>query len=94
MPTTGQVPSRSYAPFPDSPPPGAQGHYTRWSLALFTRPTNSVILRALTEESSIIAEAVSKATDTSLFSGNSTSRDWFARRIKYQRANNQKVQYL
>lgn len=72
------------------PPPGAQGHYTRWSLALFTRPTNSVILRALTEESPIIAEAVSKATDTSLFSGNSTSRDWFARRIKYQRANNQK----
>jgi len=72
------------------PPPGAQAKYVRWSLAFFTRPGNSVVLRALEEDSVMIAEAVSKASDTNVFHGNSTSNEWFARRIKNQRSKNQK----
>ncbi|CCM02605.1 uncharacterized protein FIBRA_04708 [Fibroporia radiculosa] len=73
------------------PPPGAQGHFERWSLAFFTRPGESVVLRALEEKSSIVAEAVASADDTTLFHSNSTSKEWFARRIKNQRTKNQKA---
>ncbi|KAE9406691.1 Clavaminate synthase-like protein [Gymnopus androsaceus JB14] len=45
------------------PPPGAQASFERWSQVFFTRPENSVVLRSLSEESSMIAEAVSKLTE-------------------------------
>lgn len=57
----------------------------------FTRPGNSVVLHALTDESPLIAEAVSKAADKSIFSTGQTSQAWFARRIKNQRTKNQNV---
>jgi len=71
------------------PPPGAQSHFERWSLVFFTRPGNSVVLRALVEESSIIASQVAKTPEKNFETG-STAFDWFARRIKYQRINNRK----
>ena len=42
------------------PPPGAQAAYPRWSLVFFTRPGNSVHLRALTDESELINANVSR----------------------------------
>ena len=74
-----------------SPAPGAQAAFPRWSLAMFTRPGDSVVLRALTEESAIVADAVKGAHDSSIFECNQTSKEWFARRIKNQRTRNQKV---
>jgi isopenicillin N synthase-like dioxygenase len=71
------------------PPPGAQSHLERWSLVFFTRPGNSVVLRALVDESPMIAEAVARAPDKNFETG-STSAEWFARRIKNQRIKNRK----
>jgi hypothetical protein len=73
-----------------SPPPGAQGNQERWSLVFFTRPGNSVVLRALTEDSKMVAEAVKKNPGTN-FEPGSTSYEWFTRRIKNQRIKNRKV---
>lgn len=72
------------------PPPGIQAEYERWSLVFFTRPGNSKVLRALVEDSSLIADAVQKHPDRDFDTG-STAAEWFARRIKYQRINNRKV---
>ncbi|KAH9921158.1 Clavaminate synthase-like protein [Fomitopsis serialis] len=72
------------------PAPGAQAVLPRWSLAMFTRPGDSVVLRALTEESSMVADAVASAPERSIFGSDQTSKEWFARRIKYQRTKNQK----
>lgn len=72
------------------PPPGIQGEYERWSLVFFTRPGNSKILRALVEDSPLIADAVQKHPDRNFETG-STAKEWFARRVKYQRINNRKV---
>ncbi|KAH9887649.1 Clavaminate synthase-like protein [Cubamyces lactineus] len=69
------------------PPPKEQGKFERWSLVFFTRPGNSVILRPLADQSSIIADAVAKAPPGKYETGQ-TSKDWFARRIKYQRIKN------
>jgi isopenicillin N synthase-like dioxygenase len=69
------------------PPPGAQSGFERWSLVFFTRPGNSVVLRALTEKSDTVAEAVKNTPDKSFDTG-ATSKDWFARRIKNQRIKN------
>lgn len=71
-----------------SAPPGDQANYERWSLVYFTRPGNSVELRALTDESPAIAEAVSKASDPTVYQTGSTAEQWFARRIKNQRIKN------
>ncbi|KAF8555044.1 Clavaminate synthase-like protein [Imleria badia] len=71
------------------PPPGIQAEYERWSLVFFTRPGNSGILRALVEDSPLIAASVQKHPDRNFDTG-STAGDWFARRIKYQRINNRK----
>ncbi|KAG5652863.1 hypothetical protein H0H81_003362 [Sphagnurus paluster] len=71
------------------PPPGAQSAFERWSLVFFTRPGNSVVLRALVEDSKLIADAVASTPEKS-FETNSTSSEWFARRIKNQRINNRK----
>ena len=72
------------------PPPGIQGAYERWSLVFFTRPGNSRVLRALVENSPLIADAVREHPDRNFDTG-STAAEWFARRIKYQRINNRQV---
>ena len=41
-----------------SPPPSFQADLPRWSLVFFTRPGNGQILRALTDESPIIRNAI------------------------------------
>jgi len=71
------------------PPPGYQRSLDRWSLVYFTRPGNSVILRALKEHSQMIAEAVARQP-AKFFETGSTAHEWFARRIKNQRVNNRK----
>ncbi|KAJ7041622.1 Clavaminate synthase-like protein [Mycena alexandri] len=71
-------------------PPGDQGSLYRYSLVYFTRPGNSIILRALTDESPMIAEAVANAPDPGQFDTGVTSLDWFTRRIKNQRIKNRK----
>jgi len=69
------------------PPPGAQSAYERWSLVFFTRPGDTKILRALVESSPTIADAVAANPDKKFETG-STAKEWFARRIKYQRIAN------
>ncbi|SJL02787.1 related to oxidoreductase, 2OG-Fe(II) oxygenase family [Armillaria ostoyae] len=69
------------------PPPGPQSHLDRWSLVFFTRPGNSVILRALVEDSLLIAEAVRNSPEKNFESGQ-TAKEWFARRVKYRTINN------
>ncbi|CAA7263546.1 unnamed protein product [Cyclocybe aegerita] len=71
------------------PPPGSQAGLERWSLVYFTRPGNSVVLRALVENSPLIAEAVSKTPEKNYETG-ATAFEWFTRRIKNQRINNRK----
>ncbi|KAF9468233.1 Clavaminate synthase-like protein [Collybia nuda] len=71
------------------PPPLAQSHYERWSLVYFTRPGDSVALRALVDQSSTISEAVAKDTDRDYDPG-VTAAQWFARRQSKWRGNNQK----
>ncbi|KAJ3497907.1 hypothetical protein NLJ89_g10288 [Agrocybe chaxingu] len=72
-----------------SPPPGSQAGLERWSLVYFTRPGNSVVLRALVEDSTLIADAVAKTPEKDYETG-ATALEWFTRRIKYQRINNRK----
>ncbi|KAF8146492.1 hypothetical protein K438DRAFT_1627854 [Mycena galopus ATCC 62051] len=69
------------------PPPGAQSQFERWSLVYFTRPGNDVQLRALVEDSQVIANAVAATPDKNFETG-CTSFEWFTRRIKNQRMNN------
>ncbi|KAF9466944.1 hypothetical protein BDZ94DRAFT_1157018 [Collybia nuda] len=70
-------------------PPGTQSDLERWSLVFFTRPSNPVILRALVDESPLIAKAVARSPEKNFETG-STSQEWFARRIRNQRLNNRK----
>ncbi|KAF9055636.1 hypothetical protein BJ165DRAFT_1412192 [Panaeolus papilionaceus] len=72
------------------PPPGTQAGSDRWSLVYFTRPGNSVVLKAHAEESPVIAAAVASAPDPTKFNTSATALDWFSRRIKNQRINNRK----
>ncbi|KAJ7583022.1 hypothetical protein C8J56DRAFT_1168011 [Mycena floridula] len=69
------------------PAPGEQSNFERWSLVFFTRPGDSVTLRALVEDSPLIAKEVSKNPEMSFETG-ATSYEWFTRRVKNQRANN------
>ncbi|KAG6829305.1 hypothetical protein H0H92_004982 [Tricholoma furcatifolium] len=73
-------------------PPGYQATMERWSLVYFTRPGDSVVLQSLSDESTVIKEAVQKnALDRNInFNTGATSAEWFARRIKYQRIENRK----
>lgn len=73
------------------PPPREQSKYERWSLVFFTRPSNTVPLHALTEESPVIKDAVAKVADPETFNPNSTAGEWFTRRIKNQRIKNRTV---
>ena len=68
-----------------------QGSHYRFSLVYFTRPGNSVVLRALTESSPLIADAAARAPDPKKYDTGMTSLDWFTRRIKNQRIANRKV---
>lgn len=74
-----------------STPPKEQGNYERWSLVYFTRPQRDAELRALTDQSSIIADAVARSPDPSKFNTGQTAGAWFARRIKNQRIANRTV---
>jgi len=71
-------------------PPGAQGSLPRFSLVYFTRPNSSVLLRALTNESSMIAEAVKSAPNPKDFDPGPgvTAAEWVTRRIRNRRAAN------
>ncbi|KAF9449729.1 Clavaminate synthase-like protein, partial [Macrolepiota fuliginosa MF-IS2] len=69
------------------PPPGAQSTHERWSIVFFTRPGNSKVLRALVESSPTIAAAVASKPEKSFETG-TTAKEWFARRVKYQRIAN------
>ncbi|KAJ7130713.1 hypothetical protein C8R46DRAFT_1168777 [Mycena filopes] len=69
------------------PPPGEQSRFERWSLVYFTRPGNSIELRALVEDSPLIAEAVARAPDR-VFETGCTALEWFTRRMKNHRLNN------
>ncbi|KAG5640734.1 hypothetical protein DXG03_007372 [Asterophora parasitica] len=69
------------------PPPGPQAAFTRWSLVYFTRPGNSVVLRALIEDSPLIRGAVARTPEKNFETG-STSLAWFQRRIRGQRIKN------
>ncbi|KAF7309357.1 Clavaminate synthase-like protein [Mycena indigotica] len=69
-------------------PPGLQSTHYRFSLVFFTRPGNSIVLRALKEESSMIADAVARAPDAAKYETGATSLEWFTRRIKNQRIKN------
>ncbi|TDL15387.1 Clavaminate synthase-like protein [Rickenella mellea] len=75
------------------PPP--QNSFPRTSLVFFTRPGNSVQLRALSDESEVIASAAARLFETlrtKYFVGEGievpTSAEWFARRIRNQRIKN------
>ena len=72
------------------PPPGPQAGIERFSLVYFTRPGNSIILRALVDESHLISEAVSRDLEKN-YETRSTALEWFSRRIKNQRIKNRKV---
>ncbi|KAE9388192.1 Clavaminate synthase-like protein [Gymnopus androsaceus JB14] len=72
------------------PPPGAQAAFERWSQVFFTRPGNSVILRPLSNESPLIAEAVNKLSDEQREALNPgvTAFDWICRRVMNRRVKN------
>ncbi|KDQ24054.1 hypothetical protein PLEOSDRAFT_1059225 [Pleurotus ostreatus PC15] len=71
------------------PPPLAQSHFDRWSLVFFTRPGNSVHLKALTELSPLIAQKVAETPDKMHDAGVNAAQ-WFARRQSKWRVDNQK----
>ena len=73
-----------------SPPPKEQAKLERWSLVFFTRPSFDAPMRALTEQSSMIAEAVAKAP-AGKFETGVTAGEWLARRILITRASRFKV---
>lgn len=69
------------------PPPGAQGEHERWSLVFHTRPNGAQMLRALVEDSPVIAESARQYPEGKFDTG-STVAEWYARRTKYQRLGN------
>ena len=72
------------------PPPGTQSRFERFSVAFFTRPRSSVVLRHLGQGSDMIARAVAKAPEGEFDTG-TTSADWVARRIRKLRLKNRQV---
>jgi len=66
-------------------PPGPQANTTRWSQVYFIRPAFDAQLEILSNESEIIREAANK-WDFKLTP--CSSGEWFARRVKGQRAKN------
>ncbi|KAI0346723.1 Clavaminate synthase-like protein [Trametopsis cervina] len=72
-------------------PPKEQAAYDRWSVVFFTRPADDIELRAFTELSPTIAEAVASSPDPSKFSTGHTAKSWFYRRKRGRRVKNQTV---
>ncbi|PBK65374.1 hypothetical protein ARMSODRAFT_1022478 [Armillaria solidipes] len=68
----------------------ASRHLVPSSLVFFTRPSYWVILRALIQVSTLIADAVHN-TPGENFKKGQTAKEWFSRRAKYQRVNNRAV---
>lgn len=66
------------------PAPGEQAYHTRWSVVFFLRPGGDIMLHALTEESSTVADAIACMTeeDRKKFYPNQTASEWHARRVK------------
>ena len=73
-----------------SPPPKEQAQYERYSVVFFTRPNDTVKLRALADQSEAIAAAVSRAPPGK-YSPGETAQEWLMRRVKAQRATNYHV---
>ncbi|TFK86937.1 Clavaminate synthase-like protein [Polyporus arcularius HHB13444] len=71
------------------PPPGEQSRYERYSVAFFTRPKDTVVLRPLAEKSVMVAEAAAKDPRDEYTSG-ATAGEWTARRIRKLRVRNRK----
>ncbi|KAJ7075519.1 hypothetical protein B0H15DRAFT_925443 [Mycena belliarum] len=71
-------------------PPGSQGTLPRASLVYFHRPADLVVLRALTDASPLIADAVGRAPDPRKFEPGVTALEWLMRRTRYQRITNYK----
>ncbi|GJJ08947.1 hypothetical protein Clacol_003167 [Clathrus columnatus] len=71
-------------------PPGDQSKFERFSIVFFFRPGNSVLLNALSKESSLIKAAVDRAVDPKVFNTGATALEWLSRRVTYRRAVNQK----
>ncbi|KAI0751881.1 Clavaminate synthase-like protein [Daedaleopsis nitida] len=65
-------------------PPKAQAEYERWSVVYFTRPNDTVELRALKEKSAQIAEAVANAPEGKYKPG-VTAKEWLFSRLRSQR---------
>lgn len=70
-----------------SAPPKDQAAYERWSLVFFLRPANDVTLRALSDESPLIADAVAKSGEPAKFNPGQTAQEWFFRRNRGMRTN-------
>ncbi|KLO18729.1 Clavaminate synthase-like protein [Schizopora paradoxa] len=66
------------------PAPGEQAFFTRWSVVFFLRPGADVMLHALTEESSFVADAIAHLSeeDRKKFTPNQTAGEWHARRVR------------
>jgi len=72
-------------------PPGEQGKHERYSLVFFTRASDDIELRALDDQSPLIAEAVAQAPNSEArFRPGVTAKGWLTRRIKNQRIKNYK----
>ncbi|EKM48658.1 uncharacterized protein PHACADRAFT_214711 [Phanerochaete carnosa HHB-10118-sp] len=69
------------------PPPGEQSQFPRYSITFFTRPDYEVVLRALRDQSPLIAEAAAKVPEGQYETG-STAGEWVARRIRNLRLKN------
>ncbi|TBU40924.1 Clavaminate synthase-like protein [Dichomitus squalens] len=71
------------------PPPGEQAALERWSVGFFTRPSDTAILRALSEDSALVAHAAARAP-VGRFETGTNAKDWIARRVGGLRYNNYK----
>jgi len=71
------------------PPPKEQAKFERYSLVFFTRASDDVELRALVDDSPLIAEAVANAPNAQTrFWPGVTAKDWLQRRVRNQRIKN------
>ncbi|KAI0756397.1 Clavaminate synthase-like protein [Daedaleopsis nitida] len=71
------------------PPPGHQSRYERYSVAFFTRPKDSAVLRPLAEKSRMIADAATSNPREEYNSG-ATAGEWTSRRIRKLRLKNRR----
>ncbi|RXW12411.1 hypothetical protein EST38_g13442 [Candolleomyces aberdarensis] len=73
------------------PPPGEQANYERWSLVYFFRPSDDVEVVALSDKSSLIAEAVKKPSRVRVpLEQGVTAAQWFKIRQGMWRTDSEK----